>query len=148
MLALLQPVDDLRGQTPRILDGDIGMPADRDALQRAARRPRVNHIDLAPGAMNPDPESGEVAVVEDPVSALDRERIDDPLIQPDGTLSRHAPLPYLPMTERIAARDLRGGRPGARKFREQPDTDQHSMLVYERPSVTRMQALSRACLES
>ena len=105
----------------------------------------MNHADLAPGCMDADPESRELAVVEDPVSALDRERLDDPLVQLDGALSRHAPLPHHPVTERIAARDCRRGGLGRLEVLEQPDTDRHSTRVYQRQSVAALQAPSRAC---
>ena len=125
-----------------ILDGDIDLPADRRALQRPARRPRVDHIDLAPAGMDPHTEPGEVAVVEHPVAPFDRERLDHAPAQLESALSRHAPLSHPPVTERTAARipPLPSGR---WEFREHPDTKQCAMPVYESPSVTQMQALSR-----
>ena len=124
-----------------ILDGDIDLPADRGALQRAARRPRVHHIDLAPAGMDPHTEPGEVAVVEHPVAAFDRERLDHAPAQLEGALSRHAPLSHRPVTERTAAR-VPSHPSGRREFRAQPDTKRGAMPVYESPSVTQMQALS------
>ena len=82
------PVDDLCRLAPRLLRGHLDIPADDTALWQAARSTRLGNVDLAPGRVDPYPESRLVAVPEHLVAALDGKGVYGSLAELDGAHGR------------------------------------------------------------
>ena len=67
-LAPLDAVDDPGRRFARLLGRRLAVTADGDAPRRAVRPPRLDDVFLATRGVDPDPESGQVAVLEDGVA--------------------------------------------------------------------------------
>ena len=67
----------------------LAMHADAHAFGLARRPPRLGHVDLAPGRVDPDTEAREVTVPEQRVAALHGQAFHRPLGNPNGIPSRH-----------------------------------------------------------
>ena len=75
VLAPFDAVDDGNRLFARLLDGELAMPAEGNAL-RSARSAALHHIDLAPGRIDADSEAGQFAIPEDRVPSLDGQPVD------------------------------------------------------------------------
>ena len=68
-------VDDGDRLFARLLDGELAMPAEGNAL-RSSRPAALDDIDLAPRRIDAGPEAGEFAIPEDRVPCLDGQPVD------------------------------------------------------------------------
>ena len=75
VLAPFDAVNDGNRLFARLLDGELAMPAEGNALG-SARAAALHDKDLAPGRIDPDPEAGQFAVPEDGILCFDGQPVD------------------------------------------------------------------------
>ena len=75
VLAPFDAVDDGNRLFARLLDGELAMPAEGNAL-RSSRAAALHDIDLAPGRIDANSEAGQFAIPEDRVPCLDGQPVD------------------------------------------------------------------------
>ena len=75
VLAPFDAVDDGNRLFARLLNGELAMPAQGNAL-RSARSAALHHKDLAPGRIDANSEAGQFAIPEDRVPSLDGQPVD------------------------------------------------------------------------
>ena len=75
VLAPFDAVDDGNRLFARLLDGELAMPAEGNAL-RSSRAAALDDIDLAPGRIDANSEAGQFAIPEDGVVCFDGQPVD------------------------------------------------------------------------